>query len=108
MPWPPSVNTYWRNVSGKTLISAKGRAYRKVVSDMGWTLPKYGTARLRVVIKAYPPDRRRRDLDNLPKAIFDSLERAGVFDDDEQIDFFSIKRCAVEKPGLIMLRIETV
>ncbi|EIU7559412.1 hypothetical protein L6F17_004609, partial [Providencia rettgeri] len=27
-PFPPSVNACWRNINGKTLISAKGRAFR--------------------------------------------------------------------------------
>jgi len=35
LPFPPSVNGYWRNINGKTLISAKGRAYKKAVSFRG-------------------------------------------------------------------------
>ena len=107
IPWPPSVNTYWRNVKGKTLLSAKGRAYQKTISDMAWLWPKYSKERLHVEVTAYPPDRRRRDLDNLPKAIFDSLEKAGVYADDEQIDFFSIERGEIKKPGLVVVRITT-
>ena len=33
LPWPPTVNTYWRNFNGRTIISAKGREYRKAVAD---------------------------------------------------------------------------
>jgi crossover junction endodeoxyribonuclease RusA len=33
LPWPPTVNTYWRNFNGRVLISAKGREYRKAVAD---------------------------------------------------------------------------
>ena len=33
LPWPPTVNTYYRNVNGKTLISEKGRQYRAAVAD---------------------------------------------------------------------------
>ena len=33
LPWPPSTNTYYRNIAGKTLISAKGREYRAAVAD---------------------------------------------------------------------------
>ena len=29
LPWPPTVNTYWRNFGGRTIVSAKGRSYRK-------------------------------------------------------------------------------
>lgn len=28
LPWPPSVNTYWRTFRGRMLISAHGRDYR--------------------------------------------------------------------------------
>lgn len=105
LPWPPSMNTYWRNVKGKVLISKKGRAYRKLIADMAlvgrWH--SFGADRISITIQAHPPDKRRRDLDNLPKAIFDSLEKAGVFIDDEQIDYFSVGRCEIEKPGKVVL-----
>ena len=29
LPWPPSVNRYWRTFQGRMIISADGRAYRK-------------------------------------------------------------------------------
>lgn len=38
------------------------------------------------------PDRRRRDLDNILKALFDALTHAGLWLDDSQIDFISISR----------------
>ena len=34
LPWPPSVNRYYRNVSGVTKISAEGRAYRAAVVNL--------------------------------------------------------------------------
>ena len=84
LPWPPTVNTYWRNVNGRTIISAKGREYRKAVADQ--VLIQRGAKHLdyalQVTIAAYRPDRRRRDLDNLLKAILDSLTHAGVMEDD--------------------------
>ena len=29
-PWPPTVNTYYRNVKGRTIMSKAGRMYRGV------------------------------------------------------------------------------
>lgn len=49
-------------------------------------------ARLSVTIYAYPPDRRKRDLDNILKCLLDSLEKAQVFVDDSQIDELIIRR----------------
>lgn len=94
LPWPPTVNTYYRNVQGKTLISAAGRAYRAAVADQ--VLVQRGakqlSGRLEVSIVAHVPDRRRRDLDNLLKGTLDSLTHAGVWVDDEQIDRLTIER----------------
>ena len=94
LPWPPTVNTYYRNVNGGAIISAKGREYRKAIAELAalhkW--PKYGAARLSVQIEAWMPDKRRRDLDNLLKSMLDSLTHAGVWDDDSQIDGLAIWR----------------
>jgi crossover junction endodeoxyribonuclease RusA len=87
LPWPPSVNHYWRNFRGRTVISTKGRQYRTAVAEQ--VLVQRGaqhyTAPLKVEIEAWRPDRRKRDLDNLLKAVLDSLAHAGVFEDDSQI-----------------------
>lgn len=40
---------------------------------------------LKVTITAYRPDNRRRDLDNLLKAVLDALTHAGVYEDDHLI-----------------------
>lgn len=101
LPFPPSMNTYWRSVNGRVLISKAGREYRQRVAELaaanGW--PKFGTQRIRVHIGVAPPDRVRRDLDNMLKAPLDALTHAGLWDDDSQIDALAIKRCAVEKGG---------
>jgi len=97
-------------VNEKVLISRKGRQYRKDIQDLAWRgrLAAYGDARLSVVITAYMPDKRRRDLDNLTKAVFDSLTRAGVWADDSQVDDFRIIRGPVEKPGRLEVEIEEI
>jgi crossover junction endodeoxyribonuclease RusA len=43
-------------------------------------------------VEAFPPDARRRGLDNLLKAPLDGLQHAGVVVDDSQFDALSIKR----------------
>lgn len=97
LPFPPSVNTYYRSPGGSraVLISKKGRIYRTNVLAASWGCPTFGEARLEVNIDLYPPDQRKRDLDNYVKAMWDAMKHAGIFADDSQIDEFSVKRCAV-------------
>lgn len=102
IPWPPTTNTYYRNVQGKTLISREGRSYKRNISQIvSRNHFKKATGRLEVVLVCYPPDRRKRDLDNLLKAIFDSLQKAGVYDDDSQIDRIVMQREKVSKGGFV-------
>lgn len=115
LPWPPSVNHYWRSIvvrgSVRTLLSARGRSYRSAALA---ELMRCRASGLRlgrsmgVRIDVYPPDRRRRDLDNLPKAILDALTHAAVWDDDSQVDDLRIVRKAVCKGGRIEIEIEDI
>lgn len=94
LPWPPTVNTYWRHARGRHYISKKGTDYRKQVTSIitAANLVIQTSSRLKIKIDAHPPDKRRRDLDNLQKAVFDSLTSAGFMLDDEQIDDFRVRR----------------
>jgi crossover junction endodeoxyribonuclease RusA len=87
LPWPPSVNRYWRTFQGRMIISAEGRTYRKAVADQVLIQrgAKHYQGKLKVQIEAWRPDNRRRDLDNLLKAVLDSLTHAGVWEDDGNI-----------------------
>ena len=109
LPWPPSVNRIWRSVGGRVLLSADGRAYRLAVAAAVREQHGSGdplTGRLSMTLRAYPPDRRRRDVDNLAKAILDAIEHAGsVYINDSQIDHLSIRRMAVAKPGRVEVSI---
>lgn len=105
LPWPPSVNHYWRHVRGATLISREGRTYRMLVLA-AWLQagrPRVD-GRLALTILAHAPDRRRRDLDNIAKAPLDALAKAGVYADDSQIDRLVITRGGVdvERPRIVI------
>ncbi len=111
LPWPPSTNTVWRNVSGRVLLSRKGRQFRRDVGDsvgrqyMG--LPLEG--RLAVTVTLLPPDRRKRDIDNHGgKALLDALTHAQVWLDDEQIDRLTIVRGDNAKGGGCRVEIKEV
>jgi len=116
LPWPPSVNVYWRNVAGKVLISREGRAYARVVYGCALeqsmiTLSvgrKVFVVPVSVDIIAYPPNRARRDLDNLPKAILDALTKARVWEDDSLVHDLRIRWGEVRKGGEIKITINAM
>ncbi len=114
LPFPPSVNTYWRSptkgpLKGRVLISAKGRAYkssvRKAVIEQLRALPKASSALADVDIVLYPPDLRDRDIDNFNKALFDSLTYASVWVDDKQIKRLCIEWGEKVKGGKVEITI---
>ena len=81
-------------------VSEAGMAFRKAV----WVWCRQNrikplTGRLAMAIELYPPDRRRRDIDNVLKATLDALQHGGAYANDCQIDYLSIKRCDVTKGG---------
>ncbi|MDU4095343.1 MAG: RusA family crossover junction endodeoxyribonuclease [Pantoea sp.] len=95
LPFPPSVNGYWRATNKGMKISASGRCFRAnaiaAVYEQLRCRPKPLTQPVEVKVVLYPPNRGRRDLDNFQKALFDSLTHAGVWVDDSQIKRFSVE-----------------
>jgi crossover junction endodeoxyribonuclease RusA len=100
LPYPPSVNHYWGQSGNRRFIGKKGVAFRAAVLNAAieaGTSPLEG--RLAVHIDLYPPDRRKRDLDNVLKSLLDACEHAGCYINDSQIDEIHITRKSVIKEG---------
>lgn len=104
LPWPPTVNTYYTIARNRKILSKRGREYKKTTLEVGPEL----TGRLEVRIDAYPPDRRKRDLDNIVKPILDLLTDNKVWTDDELIDILTIRRKEIKKPGEVRVYIEEI
>lgn len=106
LPYPPSVNHYWRRVGARTLISRGGRAFREAVCSI---LAARGirpiAGPLVVEVTIHPPDRRRRDIDNIQKALLDSLQHGGAYGDDSQIVRLTIEKCEPLDGGKTIVRI---
>lgn len=93
LPYPPSVNHYYRRVGPRTLISREGRRFReRVCAILAATSFRPFVGRLDVRVIVHPPDRRRRDIDNVQKALLDALEHAGVYQNDDQIVKLAIEK----------------
>ncbi len=87
LPYPPTVNTYWRMFKNRMIISERGRKYRIDVLEavLKQRAVKHLEKDLKINIVVTRPDNRRRDLDNLTKALLDGLTHAGLWEDDSQI-----------------------
>ncbi len=105
LPWPPSINHYYLHTSTGVILGAKGKYYRR---DVGLLLHRLRgacdpKARLSLTINAFPPDKRKRDLDNIVKAVQDALQYARVYHDDCQIDMLTVIRRNQVKGGSLQI-----
>lgn len=114
LPFPPSVNAYWRSpnsgpLKGRTLVSARGRAFQSeacaAIIEQLRRLPKPSSAPAAVEIVLFPPDARRRDIDNYNKALFDALTQAGIWEDDSQIKRMLVEWGPVTQKGKVEITI---
>ncbi len=107
MPWPPSANRYWRKYRGRMVVSEEARKYKDEITILAltWQIKTF-TTRLSLKIFAYPPDRRVRDIDNILKIAIDSLQYAGIYENDAQIDRIYIERGLPQPPGYMDIEIE--
>ena len=107
LPWPPTVNNYYTVARGRKIISKKGRQFKKdcflhiIPAFKKMDGPLVGD--LILTIGVCMPDKRRRDLDNLLKAIIDVLGDYGVYEDDSQIADLRIKKIDGKKGDVLIL-----
>ncbi len=107
LPWPPSVNHYWKARGRRRFISPKAKAW---MDEAVWILraPRIRfEGAVAVRMRLSPPDRRRRDGDNLEKAVMDALVKAGVIGDDS-LEYVkkSCKEVLDERKGYVLLEVE--
>ena len=107
LPLSPSINSYYqRTRSGGLRISDAGQLFRAEVRNavVRSKMPKL-TGRLCVVIRVFPRDKRLQDIDNRIKSCLDSLQHAGAFENDEQVDDLQVTRGQIVSGGRIEIMI---
>ena len=93
LPYPPSVNHYWGQSGKQRFIGKKGKEFRQAVAEACLDLELATMdGRLSVHVAIWPPDNRKRDVDNILKPLLDAMEHAGVYENDSQIDELHIIR----------------
>jgi crossover junction endodeoxyribonuclease RusA len=108
LPYPPSANAIWRAVGGRVILSEKGRLYRcQIAFDVMSQLGRFRSISgpLSLAVEVMPPDRRRRDIDNVLKATLDGLTHAKVWGDDSQVKRIEIEMHEPTKGGRLNITI---
>ena len=109
LPFPPSVNTYWKQIvlrtrTGKSFrstgLSKRAKAFR--IEALYTIKQQYPIHQIidypvKVTIYLYPPSLRKYDVDNFNKGILDVLTHANIWIDDELVhDLRILKRHKVK------------
>jgi crossover junction endodeoxyribonuclease RusA len=102
LPWPPSINNYYAPVSGRMILKKPGRAYKKLVQQIVLLNPQPRlVGKLAIDLVLCEPDKRRRDIDNVLKAVLDSLTSSGAYTDDSQIRKLFVEFGEAVKLGVV-------
>ena len=108
LPYPPTVNHYWKHTRGGIhYVTAQGKAYQQAVS-LAVKMAKVPPFTSKVMLKVdmYPPDNRKRDIDNIFKALLDGLTKSGIIADDSLIYKLVAEKHEAIKGGKVIVEME--
>ena len=91
---PPSVNRLWRtNKGGVMYRSEEYVQWRKVAQWQAYAQAKGHKIEglFKITLRVARPDKRRRDIDNLLKAVLDAVDHAGLVRDDADCDWIDAR-----------------
>lgn len=99
LPLPPSVNVLYGTArNGQKFLTSEQRAFRAHAAQILHATGRDAFAgRLEMQVTLYFANRRRADIDNRLKAVFDACTHGGAYHDDSQIDVLHVER--VVRPG---------
>ena len=108
LPYPTVTgNHMWKHAKGKHYLVKEAKDYfadvMMAVQMQGAHLNTDQALRLQVLL--YPPDNRRRDMDNAWKVIGDAMTKAGVWQDDSQIRAKLIEWQSPVKGGRVLINL---
>jgi len=110
LPFPPTGNHSVKHGGGRHYLTAEAKAYLAKVKSMVIcsAADNFIGGEIRVTCEVFPPDNRRRDLDNTWKTLADALTHANVWQDDSQIIDLRLVRGEVRQGGQVVVSISEV
>ena len=108
LPFPPTVNSYYKvTMSGQRYLDKRVVGFReqveKAINEQAPNL--HLDERLFMEVYLFPPDRRKRDVDNYMKGLLDALTKAEIWEDDCLIDQLHIYRGEIVKGGSVRVEL---
>ncbi len=98
---------YRRDRNGNLYVGPVGMAYREAVAACLIGCRTIDAKDIALHAEIFPPDKRRRDLDNTQKALLDALQHGGAIADDYHIAWLLIEREEVIKGGKVIVTIRS-
>lgn len=108
LPWPPTVNSYYKTSrSGHKYLDKSVGAFRDAIhTALHEQVPGLELVDpLFIDVFLFPPDKRKRDLDNYMKGLLDAITVSGLWEDDSQIDQLHIYRGETISKGVVVMEI---
>lgn len=103
LPYPPSINHAYHNVHGRRCLKPDVATYKTNVSLLVANARQhFGDVPMpfQMFVYVYPPDKRKRDLDNILKVMQDAI-CDGLSVDDSQIVVICAIRCQIVSGGMV-------
>lgn len=110
MPWPPTVNSYYSVARGRKILSKAGRDFKRRCMLQSFE-PLHLTENISLFLYYVPPDKRRRDIDNLSKAVLDALTDNKIYEDDSQVKHLEMQMCpevCEHKTGFVFVEVSII
>lgn len=107
LPWPPSVNNYFKRNGRRTFLPKEALVFRdEVAKAFGKLEPETGY--LHLMIDQHPKNNVRRDIDNYIKPLMDAMQVCGVMVDDVQVKRLSVVRGENIEGGCCFVKVERI
>ncbi len=108
IPFPYATGNHYKSFNFKTkrvYVTKQAQAYRMAVKCEVLKKSERFDGYVDVDMVIFPPDKRKRDIDNICKVVWDALTLAGLWKDDRMIRNLHVSVKEPAKPGFIRMEV---